>query len=324
MKSFLKVFIVSFICFTLLLGGGVLAFLKMTSESDNQTVGPIEPDDIVVSPEPEKTEVKEKSELEQLVEKSKRINILLMGLEGTRTDTLILASFDPKSKNIDLISIPRDTYYHIKGYDSADQKKINAVYGHKKSKGGGPEGVMKVAANVLKVPIHHYVTLSYKGVEQIIDSLGGVKVTIPFDMKYTDPYSNPPLSIDLKKGTRVLNGKDSVKFLRHRQNDDGSHSSGDLGRIQRQQQFAKAAAKRALSFKLPVVAHTAFKFVKTSMELDDIIYYAKSAIGISVEDIETYRLPGKAENTKRASYYIHDPSATEQLMIQIYKRGLEE
>ncbi|WP_432405036.1 LCP family protein [Wukongibacter sp. M2B1] len=324
MKSFLKVFVIAFVCFTLLLGGGVLAFLKMSGESNDPEVEPIQPDDIVVSPGPEGKEVKEKSELEQLVEKSKRINVLLMGLEGTRTDTIVLASFDPKDKKVDLVSIPRDTYYHIKGYDALDQKKINAVYGHSKSKGGGPEGVMQVASNVLKVPIHHYVTLSYKGVEQIVDSLGGVKVTIPFDMDYTDRYDNPPLRIDLKKGTRVLNGKDSVKFLRHRQNNDGSHSEGDLGRIKRQQQFLKAAAKKALSFRLPAVANTAFKFVKTNMELDDIIYYAKSAIGISTDDIETYRLPGKASNTKGASYYIHDPNATEELMVKIYKRGLED
>lgn len=323
MKSFLKVFVISFICFTLLLAGGVMAILKMTDKSHDDTDVPISGDDIVVSPDPEPEKV-EKSELEKLVEKSKRINILLLGLEDTRTDVMILASFDLKSKKVDLISIPRDTYYHIEGYDAADQKKINAVYGHSKANGGKAEGAMKAVSNILKVPIHHYVTLSYKGVEQIVDSLGGVKVTIPFDMDYDDPYSNPPLHIKLKKGTRVLNGKNAVKFLRHRQNNDGSHSDGDLGRINRQQQFIKAAAKKALSFRLPSVANTVFKFVKTNMGFDDIIYYAKSAIGISTDDIKTYRLPGKANNSKSASYYIYDDKATEDIMLEIYKRGLED
>lgn len=320
MKSFLKVFTIAFICFTLLLVGGVMAIMKMSEEEKNPPPGE---GGIVVSPEPEEPVEEEKSELEKLVENSKRINVLLMGLEGPRTDTLILASFDPQSKYVDMISIPRDTYFHIKGYDSSDQKKINAVYGRSKANGGKAEGVVRVASNILDVPIHHYVTLSYKGVERIVDSLGGVKVTIPFDMNYNDPYSDPPLHIDLKKGTRVLNGKESVQFLRFRQNDDKSHSDGDIGRINRQQQFMKAAAKKALSFRLPAVANTTFKQVKTNMELDDIIYYAKRAIGISIDDIQTYKLPGSA-TTKGTSYYIHDAEATEQLMIQIYKRGLED
>ncbi len=323
MKSFLKVFTISFICFTLLLVGGVMAIMKMTDEERDPSDIPINGDDIIVSPGPDEPVEEEKSELEKLVENSKRINVLLMGLEGPRTDTLILASFDPKSKYVDMISIPRDTYYHIKGYDSADQKKINAVYGRSQANGGKADGVVRVASNILEVPIHHYVTLSYKGVERIVDSLGGVQVTIPFDMYYNDPYSDPPLHIDLKKGTRVLNGKESVQFLRFRQNDDKSHSDGDIGRINRQQQFMKAAAKKALSFRLPAVANTTFKQVKTNMELDDIIYYAKMAIGISIDDIQTYKLPGSA-TTKGTSYYIHDIEATEQLMTEIYKRGLEE
>lgn len=322
MKSFIKVFAIAFVCFTLLFGGVVLAILKMPDDSPSGAVHPDPIPPVVDSKDNEKPKEVEKTELQKLVEKSSRINVLLMGLEGTRTDTMILASFDPKSKKVDLISIPRDTYYETKGYTRADQKKINAVYGFKRDNGGGPEGVMKAAANILKVPVHHYVTMSYKGVENIVDSLGGVKVTIPFDMDYDDPYSKPALHIHLKKGTRVLNGKDSIKFLRHRQNNDGSHSDGDIGRIKRQKQFIKSAANSALNLKkLPVVARTVFKFVKTNMDLDQIVYYATKAVGISANDIQTYTLPGKP---KGISYYIYDKAETEKLMIQIYKNGSEE
>lgn len=322
MKSFIKIFAIAFVCFTLLFGGVVLAILKMPDEPPNNSESTALPEEIVDSKEEDKPKEVEKTELQKLVEKSNRVNVLVMGLEGTRTDTLVLASFDPTSKKVDLISLPRDTYYETDGYTRADQKKINAVYGFKKNNGGGPEGVMQAAANILNVPVHHYVTLSYKGVENIVDSLGGVKVTIPFDMDYDDPYSKPPLHIHLKKGTRVLNGKDSIKFLRHRQNNDGSHSDGDIGRIKRQKEFIKSAAKSALNLKkLPAVARTVFKFVKTSMELDQIVYYATKAGGISTNDIETYTLPGEP---KGISYYIYNKAETEKLMIQIYKNGSEE
>ncbi|SKC91227.1 LCP family protein [Maledivibacter halophilus] len=314
MKKFIKIFGISFICFTLLLAGVVIAILKMPEPK---------PEPVPVPPsfsDEEEPKKAEKTELEELIEKSNRINVLLMGMEGPRTDVLILASFDPESKNVDMVSVPRDTYFHSKGYNAADQKKINAVYGRSNA-----EGVMGVVSAILDVPVHHYVRVSYKGVEDIVDSLGGVKVTIPFNMNYDDPYSNPPLHIHFKKGTKVLNGKEAVKFLRHRKNNDGTHSGGDIGRIQRQQQFLKSAASKALSFKkLPVVASTIFKFVKTSMDLDEIVYYAKSAIGISTDNIKTYKLPGKAEYKSNASYYIHDPSETEKLMIEIYKRGMDE
>lgn len=264
----------------------------------------------------------EETELKALVENSNRINVLLMGLEGTRTDTLILASFDQKSKNLDLISIPRDTYYHTEGYDYPHFKKINAVYGLKKTE--DPEGVMAAVSNLLNVPVDHYATLSCTDVESIVNSLGGIKVNIPFDMNYDDPWSEPPLHIRLKKGNQILNGQEAVQFLRYRKNNDNSHSDGDIGRINRQQQFIKAVAKQAFSFKLPIVANTVFKHVKTSMTINDIKYYTKKAVGISIEDIETYQLPGKPNVIDNMFYYIHDQQETKTLVLQIYKKGLKD
>lgn len=265
----------------------------------------------------------EKTEFTKLIKKSNRVNILLMGLNGVRTDTMILASFNPNSKSLDLISIPKDTYYYTKGYDSPSLKKINAVYGHKEVNFGGPEGVMKAVSNLLNLPVDHYVTFSYEDVESIVDSLGGIKVNIPFDMDYDDPWSEPPLHIHLKKGNRVLSGKEAVQFLRYRQNNGNSHSDGDIGRINRQQQFIKAAAKQAFSLKLPTVANTVFNNVETSMKIEDIGNYSKKAMGISIEDIETYNLPGKSEAINGISYYVHDEKETKKLILQIYKKELE-
>jgi len=316
MKTFLKVFLISFVCFSLLIGGAVVAFIKfynpepvVSPQDDNM--------EVVISPPSDKE--KELSDLDKLVEKSERLNVLLLGMEGPRTDTIILASFDPESKNLDLVSIPRDTFFHSKGYDHADQKKINAVYGR-----SGVKGTMSVVSHILGgIPIHEYVQVSYNGVENIVDSLGGVRVNIPFDMTYDDPYDSPPLKIRLKKGVQELNGKEAVQFIRFRKNNDGTgYPDGDIGRIKAQQQFLMAAADKVLSFRLPVVAHTVFKFVKTSMELDDIVYYAKNAIGISRENIKTYQLPGRSTN-QGLSYFIHDPDETENLMMTIYNRGLE-
>ncbi len=320
MKTFLKVFLISFVCFTLIIGAGALAFFKFYEPEPVSKIGLEDGVEVVPSPLPEDENTEVKNDLEKLINKSKRVNVLLLGMEGPRTDTIIFASFDPESKSIDMISIPRDTFFHSKGYDHSDQKKINAVYGR-----SGVKGTVAVASHILVgIPIHEYITVSYSGVENIVDSLGGVKVNIPFDMNYDDPYDKPPLKINLKKGTQVLNGKDAIKFVRFRKNNNGTgYPDGDLGRIKAQQQFLTAAADKAISFRLPVIAHTVFKFVKTSMELEDIVYYAKNAIGITKEDIKTYQLPGKSVN-QALSYYIHDPQETEDLIKSIYERGSEE
>lgn len=320
MKTFFKVFLISFVCFTLIIGAGTLAFFKFYEPEPVGNMGLDNGVEVIPSPLPEDKNAEEKSDLERIIEKSKRVNVLLLGMEGPRTDTIIFASFDPESKGLDMVSIPRDTFFHSQGYDQADQKKINAVHGR-----SGVNGTIAVASHVLAgVPIHEYIKVSYSGVENIVDSLGGVKVNIPFDMNYDDPYDKPPLSIHFKKGTHVLNGKEAIKFVRFRKNNDGTgYPDGDIGRIRAQQQFLMAAADKILSFRLPVIANTVFKYVKTSMELEDIVYYAKNAIGMTKEDIKTYQLPGRSVN-QALSYYIHDPQETKNLIKSIYERGLNQ
>lgn len=315
MKPFLKTFLIAFACFIVALGAGFAVFSKIYQAADDLLVSEDDQDNIVDSELEEPEEVKEKTELEKLVDSSKRINIVLLGMEGPRTDTIVLASFDPERKRVDMISIPRDTYYARPGRDNGAKKKINAVYGDE-----GVQGTMKAISDILAgVPVHHHIKVTYSGVERIIDSLGGVKVNVPMDMEYDDPYAVPELHIRLKKGVQVLDGKQAMNFLRFRQNNNGTgYPDGDLGRIRAQQQFMQAAWGKALGFRLPVVANTVFKYIDTSMDLGEILVYVKNSVGITKEDLKTYSLPGKSTE-KGISYFLHDPDQVEQLMLKIYR-----
>ncbi|MFZ5966682.1 MAG: LCP family protein [Bacillota bacterium] len=326
MKGFLKIFLIAFVCFAVSMGVGFWAFSKYYNTSADVIVNN-DPPEIVDSEgnredskgnTNEDTEV-EKSELEKLVESSKRINVALLGMEGPRTDTIVFASFDPESKKLDLISIPRDTYYYRKGHETADKKKFNAIYGD-----DGVDGTLRAMSELLGgIPIEYYFKVTYTGVERIVDSLGGVKVNVPMNMAYDDPYAVPELHIHLNKGPQVLDGKKTMQFLRFRKNNDGTgYPEGDLGRIKAQQQFMKEAMKKALSFKLPVVANTVVKYVNTNMPLAEILGAAKDAVGISSEDIQTYSLPGRSTD-KGVSYFLHSPDEVEKLMIDIYKNHQE-
>ena len=313
MKLHLKIFLISFVCFSLILSAGMFAFSKANpdesvKESDVKDV-------VVLKDELEKVEEDKRTELEKAVDESERINVLVYGIDGGRADTIMFVSYDPQNKLIDVISVPRDTYHYVPGHESADQKKINAVYGFKS--GGGSEGLKSEVSSLLNVPISYYVKVKYEGVKDIVNVLGGVEITVPFNMTYDDPYANPPLHINLKKGKQVLDGDKSIQYLRWRKN-NGENGDGDIGRIARQQKFLNAAAKKAFSFKLPSVIKTAFNYVYTDMNIDEMILYGTTAVGMDMNELKTYRLPSATNDFGK--YYIHDPLQTEDMLLEIYTR----
>lgn len=314
MKTFWKVYTVAFLSFTLMFSGLIWSFNKYMKEgdSDNLPVVIAEPGEDEIEEEPEEVD-----ELLRLVRKSERVNFVVLGLDGPRSDMMMFMSFDPESKRLDGISIPRDTYLVREGYNAADQKKINAAYG-----AHGAKGVKTVVSSLLfDIPVDYYVTITYKGVGAIVDSIGGVPVHIPKVMAYDDPYSDPPLHIYFPAGDHVLKGSDSVKFLRYRQPNKGSGAldrNGDLGRIQAQQEFMKSAMKKILGPKLPNAVVTAFRHVKTDIDLQDAMKLATNAVGLKIDDINIRTLPGEAAYRNGGSYFFHDSKALKDLLIEIY------
>lgn len=320
MKNGLKILLIFFIGFFLFYSLGSYTYLKTHNKENRDYYS-------------EKYEGKENlkkningkekiiaNSLESAIKSSSRVNFILLGMEGDRTDVIIFISFDQKNNKVDMISIPRDTYLYRKGYDEAELRKINAIYySH------GVNGVKKAVEYIIYgVPVHHYIVVDYEGVEKIVDSIGGVEVTVPFHMKYSDPTSDPPLYIDIPKGKQVLNGKQAVKFLRYRKsnNNQGGYKDGDLGRIKAQQEFIQSAMKKALGVRLPKVIKTAFNYVKTDVELSQVLIYAKNCIGMTNEDIQMMTLPGegiyKTIEGKTLSYFIYDKEETKILLEDLY------
>ncbi len=312
MKTFWKVFTVSFISFVILFSGVFWSFNNFMKEDDSDNL-PV----VVVDDGNEEVKEEEMDELLKLVKKSNRVNFILLGLEGPRSDMMMFVSFDPENKELAAISIPRDTYLVREGYNAADQKKINAAYG-----AHGATGVKSVVSSLLfDVPVDYYVTVTYKGVAAIVDSIGGVPVHIPKTMEYDDPYSKPPLHVYFPPGDRVLTGSESIGFLRYRQPNKGSGAldrNGDLGRIEAQQEFMKSALDKVLGPKLPNAVASAFRHVKTDVDLDDAMKLAKDAIGLKMDSIEITKIPGEADYKYGGSYYFHNPRETKNLLIDIY------
>lgn len=325
MKVFSKVFIVSFICFFLAIFIGSYSYVKEKDKELGTDIGSgfYEKIDIgktiikKLETQPKEPEIY--SSLKEAIEKSERINFIIMGMEDVRTDTVIFASFCPNTKKVSLMNIPRDTYIHRKGYDTAEQRKINSVFGDH-----GILGVKKTVSYILEdVPIHHYVMLDYKGVEKIVDEIGGVEVDVPFNMKYKDPLATPPLNINISPGKQVLDGKTSLGFLRYRKenNNKGGYKDGDLGRIKAQQEFIQSFIGKASDNALTVI-RKGFSHVKTDVSLLDLLSYGKKALGMNKEDFEMITLPGNPEfkkvGKKVLSYYTYNKSETTKILEKIY------
>lgn len=295
MKDFFKVFGIALVVFLVAIGAGLGIFNLVkadTPKAQTETGEQTTEDDF---------DETGKTPLEVAIHYSKRVNAVFMGVETeNRSDTIMFVSFDPETSDIDIISIPRDTYYYEPGYDKADQRKINAAYGR-----GQEDGIKKAIGEILGVPIHYYGSVKYEGVKAIVDSIGGVDVNVPVRMKYSDPTDTPPLKIDLQKGQQTLDGAKSIQFLRYRHGNMGKNGhymggypDGDLGRIKAQQQFVTNAIQKIVGLKLPTVVRTALPYITTDAGVAEIMFYEKEILNIKPQNIHTETLPGEAKTMK--------------------------
>lgn len=291
LKKYLAIFLASFVVFFIILGG-VYYFYKsnMTDEHFEKTIE-------------ENPDLKPESSKEEVV-----VNTLFLGIDEARSDTMIVARYNKENHKIVLLSIPRDTRVEVPGYGL---DKINSAAARKE----GTALAMETVGNLLGIPIHHYVKVNFKGAERIVDILGGVEVNVPMNMNYDDPAQN--LSIHLKKGTQVLNGKNAVKFARFR----SGYPDQDLGRIKAQQQLIRAFIDKLTSPsvipKALSIADAMSKCIKTNLDSSDIAHYAMNIKDIKMDNIKFYTLPGEDGYKNKVSYYFYDENELKTMMGQM-------
>ena len=164
------------------------------------------------------------------------VNVLVMGIDGTkdvqRSDTIMVLHLDSDQNRIGVLSIPRDSRVSVPGIGLT---KINHAYAY-----GGAPLLKKSVIEFLGIPIDYYIKINLDGVQNLVDDMGGIDVDIPKNMYYVDKAGD--LYINLKKGQQHLEGNQAVQFLRFRH--DGA---SDIGRIHRQQLFAKSFADRIVA-----------------------------------------------------------------------------
>ena len=298
--DFLKYFIIAFIVMMLIMTPVRMLF---------RTVGDIQP----FQPEENLMDslnyiVGRDSPFFEAFQDKARVNFLLLGVNDGLTDTIMVASFDMDAQHVDLISIPRDTFYQRPGYNGAAEKKINAAY-----RGSAINTAQAVSDVLLGMPLHYYAVIEYEGVKNVVDAIGGVPMNIEFHMKYSDPTDKPPLYIDIPAGQQVLDGDHAMQFLRYRK----GYVEGDLGRVKAQQEFMKSAFKQALNSNLLKTAETIFANVESDITLEMVGKIVTKAIGMEGGSIATYMMPNTPD--PEAPYYVY-PKAEEigEMLKEIY------
>ncbi|MGE4170705.1 MAG: LCP family protein [Candidatus Margulisiibacteriota bacterium] len=239
------------------------------------------------------------------------VNILAMGIDDTdvvqRSDTIIVMHIDDIKKRIGVLSIPRDTRTNVPGVGLT---KINHAYAY-----GGEELLRKTVASLLNVRIDYYIQLRTKGVEQLVDALGGIDVNVNKNLYYIDKSGG--LYVDLKKGQQDLNGKQAVEYLRFRHDEEG-----DLGRIHRQQGFLQSLAEKMIDSKnvanLPSVIGKMNDNISTDLNARKILGLAtqfKEAYASGNIDVQT--IPGEPILIKGVSYWQPDITQTDKLVQNV-------
>lgn len=223
-------------------------------------------------------------------------------------DVMILIKFDPATKRIAMLSIPRDTRTEVVGYGV---KKLNAA-----NIDGGPALTAKSVSNLLgDVAIDRYIRINVLGVGKLIDALGGVTVHVPKDLKYQDDSQR--LYINLKAGQQHLNGDQALQLLRFRHDE-----LGDIGRVQRQQMLIRALMDQTLNpstvAQLPQVLNVVKENIDTNLTIEELLALAGFGVRTNRANMHMFMLPGRFSQPDEyiASYWIPNETGISRMMSQ--------
>ena len=229
--------------------------------------------------------------------------ILLSGLDDDNggSDTNILMAVDTVNGYVYGASIPRDSKAIIGG----KAHKINYAYNK-----GGTALLASTVSEQLGIPVDYTVCVNLQGFTALVDAIGGVDFEVPINMDYDDPIQG--LSIHFKKGMQHLSGADALRVVRFRHNSDGTgYGSEDLGRMQTQQKFLKAVAKKMLSAgniltKVDDYAKIFNQYVDTDLTVGNLAWLGTEVLKMGVDKIDFSTLP----NEWKSPYIYLDPDET--------------
>ncbi len=259
--------------------------------------------------------------------KKERVNLLLLGVDSNRarleqgdpplSDTMIVVSIDPLTKQVGMLSIPRDLLVMIPGLG---EEKINAAYSNgSMSDITGPGLVQATIEYNFGIPIHYYAEVELQGFEKIIDTIGGVTIDVAAPIK-DDVHPGEGFNttrVYFPAGLQHMDGATALRFSRTR------HDDNDFARGNRQQQMLMTLREQAVQLNLITKANELLKdlggTVRTDLSPTETLQLAKLGTEIKGTDIHSYSLRSATseQNDARGYYLIPDWTAIRGIVGQM-------
>lgn len=228
------------------------------------------------------------------------VNILLIGLDSTsnlkgqNTDVLIVVSVNKTTKQVSILSIPRDLWVYIPTYgwnriNTAHRRGYSLEY-----PGTGPALLIDTIEINFGLPIHNWARVDFAGFTKVVDELGGVDLAVAcaVNLRFKPPTSEEEQEMVLLPGIYHMDGDTALKYVRTRR--DGS----DFDRSRRQHQFLKAMWSQFKSpdilARIPGLWTALSGSVKTNLGLDDLLSLARVGIDIKPQQVHSYYI-GRTE-----------------------------
>jgi LCP family protein required for cell wall assembly len=222
------------------------------------------------------------------------VHILLLGLDSTRdlssqnTDVILVAAINKDTKQVSMLSVPRDLWVYIPGYGWS---RINVAHkiGHRTGyPGGGPGLLAEVLRINLGIPkIDHWASIDFTGFARVVDVLGGVEMTVacPVNLRYQPPTSDTEEEEILEPGVHQMDGATALRYVRTRR------GTSDFDRARRQHQFLKAVWNQFKSpdiiLKIPSLWSALSDSFQTDMNLGDVLALAPIALDLKPQNIRS-------------------------------------
>lgn len=226
------------------------------------------------------------------------------------SDTMLMLRFSPRTKQLVVLSIPRDTRTWVEGVGVT---KINAANAY-----GGPALTAKATSELLGgVEVDRYVRVNVQGVEKLIDALGGVTINVPKDMQYTDESQH--LYINLRAGRQHLDGEKAMQFLRFRYDE-----YGDVGRVQRQQMLMRALVEQTLNpttlARLPKILSVIQSHVDTNLTVEELVALVGFAAQTNRSNVQMLMVPGEftSPGDYELSYWLPDEYRIDEMVSRYF------
>ncbi len=277
-----------------------------------------EPSDGAATPEPTVTPEPTMTPPDYEFEK-KRVNILLLGADSSverveaglnfRTDTMILVTVDFENKDVDMISIPRDSYVRINRSETRFNK-INAafVFGGGADKNGYAYS-MNTVSDLLGVRIDYYVGFGMNVVKEVVDAMGGVDYDV--DIAFT------MCGRKTEKGLQHMDGQKVLDYCRFRKG-----GRGDVDRVDRQQRMLFSIFETMLKTNqvknIPDIYTAVQENIDTNLDVLQIATLAYFAKDLSMDQIERHTVPGNGQYVGAKSYYIINQDKKNKMVKEIF------